>query len=297
MPIFYRGASIGTYWHQHDARRTGFRAHFPGAGRSQQVSRLVHHIARGTTISPFVSLTRSYGIACGYALAGEKLPTAAQPAYVYQIEIEEQDGFGTKLLDPVSVIGRQLQPPYEWKSYHHDGEASFLLGVIDPVGHAREVQRPALFPPGGKPTPRAPQLHAETRSLGAGPARCRDSGRGRGRQGSSSKSLGDLLTMDQPIRMNYEAREIRLPKGLGDGEVVFVGATVFDEPPLPFAIVNYERAGKLQEKGLRMDLHKRVFLDHFEDTVLEQALAKSGASVAVAIGVARREYAAKSASN
>ena len=165
MPIFYRGAGIGTYWHQHDARRTGFKAHYPGAGRSSQVSRLVQHIARGTTISPFVSLTRSYGIACGYAWSGDELPTSFQPAYVYQIEIEEQDGHETTLLDPVTAIAKQLQSPYEWKSYHHDGQASFLLGVVDPDGHAGEMQRTALFPPGDRPTPRPPQLHAELEAL------------------------------------------------------------------------------------------------------------------------------------
>ena len=129
------------------------------------MSRLVQHIARGTTISPFVSLTRSYGIACGYALSGEELPTAAQPAYVYQVEIEERDGHETKLLDPVATIARQLQSPYEWKSYHHDGESSFLLGVVDPDRHAAELKRDALFPPGDRPTPRAPQLHAELEAM------------------------------------------------------------------------------------------------------------------------------------
>jgi len=129
------------------------------------VSRLVQHIARGTTISPFVSLTRSYGIPCGYALSGDELPTAAQPAYVYRIEIETQDGHETKLLDPVTEIARHLQSPYEWKSYHHDGESSFLLGVVDPDRHAAELRRETRFPPGDRPTPRAPQLHAELEAL------------------------------------------------------------------------------------------------------------------------------------
>lgn len=129
------------------------------------MSRLVQHIARGTTISPFVSLTRSYGVACGYACSGESLPTVKQPAYVYQIEIEEQDGHQTKLLDPVAAIAKQLQSPYEWKSYHHDGQASFLLGVVDPDRHLGELRRPALFPPGDRPTPRAPLLHAELEAM------------------------------------------------------------------------------------------------------------------------------------
>ena len=165
MPIFYRGAGIGSYWHQHDARRSGFKAHYPGAGRSSQVSRLVQHITRGTTISPFVSLTRSYGIACGYALSGDELPTAGQPAYVYQIEIEKEDGHETNLLDPVAVIAKQLQSPFEWKSYHHDGEASFLLGVIDPAKHGDKLSRGTKFPPGDHPTPRSPQLYSELEAM------------------------------------------------------------------------------------------------------------------------------------
>ena len=95
--------------------------------------------------------------------------------------------------------------------------------------------------------------------------------------------------MSQPIRLNYEAREVRLPEGLADGDVVFVAATVFDEPPVPFAIVNYKLAGKLQKKGLRMDLDKRVFLDHFDDAAFEQSLAALGIPVATAIGKARSE--------
>ena len=96
--------------------------------------------------------------------------------------------------------------------------------------------------------------------------------------------------MAQPIKLNYETREIRLPAGLSDNrDIVFVGATIFDEPPLPFAIVKYEQAGELQQRGLRMDLDKRVFLGYFEDPVLQATLSQAAVLVAEAIGKARHE--------
>lgn len=37
-----------------------------------------------------------------------------------------------------------------------------------------------------------------------------------------------------------------------------------------FVLVRYSRAGKEQEFGLRLDLDKKIFLDHFEDTDLDK---------------------------
>jgi len=59
MPIFYRGAGVGTYWHQHDARLTGFMPKAPTIVSS--VDRVMQHVARGSISSPYISLTRSYG--------------------------------------------------------------------------------------------------------------------------------------------------------------------------------------------------------------------------------------------
>jgi hypothetical protein len=130
MPIYYRGAGVGTYWHMNDARISGFTPHYPGAGRG--INRVRHHIARGTTASPYVSLTRSYGVAWGYALAGRNLPTIDNPAYVYEVEIDENDGLGTRLLDPVQAIAVGLGSPYETRTYHHDGDSSFCLALSSP---------------------------------------------------------------------------------------------------------------------------------------------------------------------
>ena len=159
MPIFYRGAALGTYWHKNDARLTGFTSHYPGAGCT--LSRVMQHIVRGTTASPYVSLTRSYGIALGYALAGCAPPTPSNPAFVYEIEIDELDGLGTRLLDPLTEVVKGLGSPYDSRPYQHDGEASFLLGIADPVDHHDDLNQPVRYAPPGQGTMRSPLLGIE----------------------------------------------------------------------------------------------------------------------------------------
>jgi len=55
MPIFYRGAGVGTYWHSNNAQQTGFTPRSPGT--SATINALMHYIARGTVTSPYISLT------------------------------------------------------------------------------------------------------------------------------------------------------------------------------------------------------------------------------------------------
>ncbi len=121
VAIFYRGAGIGTYWHIHDARQTGFNA------RARQMQptpdRLMLHIARGTVNSPFISLTRSYGIALNYAnFFGTEISTLQHPSYVYEREINEPVPSGLKLLDPIKVVAPVLPQPLSINPpYQHDG--------------------------------------------------------------------------------------------------------------------------------------------------------------------------------
>ena len=91
-------------------------------------------------------------------------PRGCQPTST-RLRSKSKTATRTNLLDPVAVIAKQLQSPYEWKSYPHDGEASFLLGVVDPAKHADKLTRGTKFPPGDKPTPRAPQLHSELEAM------------------------------------------------------------------------------------------------------------------------------------
>ncbi|MCC6539751.1 MAG: hypothetical protein IT162_19540 [Bryobacterales bacterium] len=50
----------------------------------------------------------------------------------------------------------------------------------------------------------------------------------------------------------------------------FPAAKLFTTPPLPFAIVECTVNGEEQSLGLRLDLDKQVFLDHFSDAAQEQ---------------------------
>ncbi len=141
MPLFWRGAPVGSYWHIHDARLTGFTSHFPG--QSPTVNRMVQHIAMGTTASPFISLTRSYAVALSYALffSGTSV-SSTNPAYVYEIEIDPPPPRGLTLLDPVKEISA-VADPLGLCPYHHDGLPTFLLGVA----HSRMKHYLSQHPP------------------------------------------------------------------------------------------------------------------------------------------------------
>ncbi len=184
MAIFCRGAGIGTYWHIHDARQSGFIARSP---QMQPTSdRLMLHIARGTVNSPFISLTRSYGIALNYAnFFGNEIPTPQNPAYVYEIEINEPIPSGYKLLDPIKEVAPVLPAPLGTNPpYQHDGGPAFLLGVVDPINMREFLTQNAPQPPASAGTPRTPNLtialetlvrtlrDAEVLAEGAIPADC-----------------------------------------------------------------------------------------------------------------------------
>lgn len=158
MAIFYRRAGIGTYWHTHDARQTGFVARAPQMPST--VDRLMLHIARGTVNSPFISLTRSYGIALNYAnFFGNEVPTRECPAYVYEIEINEPILPELKLLDPIKELAPILPPPLgNHPPYQHDGGPAFLLGVVDPINMRKFLTQHAPQPPASAGTPRTPNL-------------------------------------------------------------------------------------------------------------------------------------------
>jgi hypothetical protein len=124
MAIFYRGAGIGTWWHVHDARVSGFTPHFPGADRDQAI--LTHsakrHIRNGTSASPFVSLTRSLSVAWSYAVfGGKRLPSEDEKAYIYEIKIDKCPA-GLDLFDPLVLIANEVRTQLLSElSYQHDG--------------------------------------------------------------------------------------------------------------------------------------------------------------------------------
>lgn len=153
MPSLFRGAGVGTYWHVHDARALGFSAH--AAHIPVNPSTIMEHITRATTISPYISLTRSYGVAVEYARNfGRKYPSASQPAYVYQIVLDSS----VTVIDPIKEVSASLPDPLSDPHYAHDGRPSFLLGVIDPLRLNKFLTQDVLFPPGSGGTKRPPTL-------------------------------------------------------------------------------------------------------------------------------------------
>ena len=70
MAIFYRGAGISTYWYLNDPIEQGFVARDPEM--TPTTTRQMLHIARSTVNSPFISLTRSYGVAWRYAMVSSE---------------------------------------------------------------------------------------------------------------------------------------------------------------------------------------------------------------------------------
>lgn len=146
MAIFYKGAAVGTQWHKNDARNTGFT---PWRNLLPSTQRLINHIAKGIVTSPYISLTRSYAVALGYALMGTPTPTPTNPAYVYEIEFREDLLHAPlRLVDPVREVSTALQ-----LSYLHEGLPSFLLGVVDPNQMGNFLTIPAPQPPPAPPRP------------------------------------------------------------------------------------------------------------------------------------------------
>jgi hypothetical protein len=113
----------------------------------------MHHIANATTTSPYISLTRSYGVAHDYAINGRILPTSTNPAFVYEIDIPDPPPTGMTVIDPVAAVAAAYSNPLMSLTYHHDGDSKFLLGVIDPVKMAAERWAPVRVPPGSTATP------------------------------------------------------------------------------------------------------------------------------------------------
>src|SRR5262245_57963331 len=112
MPLYYKGAGPGTYWHINDASTTGFTAASPALPQSW--TRIVQHVGNGSTVSPYISLTRSYGIAWDYAvLCGRRTPRASvlDPGYVYEIELDDPLPAGLQLMDAIQEIARGCCPP------------------------------------------------------------------------------------------------------------------------------------------------------------------------------------------
>ena len=150
MPRYYRGIAPGSVLHTVDLR-TGMSARSAAAAPS--VTAIIDHVAKSATMSPYISFSRSYGIAASYARPSPAVAgTGGPPGYVYAIDIPDKSflrRLGIQLIDPVVEIADAVNDPVADPSYHHNGEPDFIHGVADPGGVGAVVlYRPALQPPG-----------------------------------------------------------------------------------------------------------------------------------------------------
>jgi len=164
MALFYKGVGVGTHLHANDPRTIGMssRASF----MANNIDATMRHVARGTTVSPYVSLTRSYGVAEMYAReASLTFPTTAVPAYVFEVNIPEPAPAGLILIDPVKVVAAALPLPETSLSYFHDGDKDFILGVASPHLMAPHLHAPIRVPPGSGGASRAANLTLQLETL------------------------------------------------------------------------------------------------------------------------------------
>jgi hypothetical protein len=163
MPTFYKGIGPGTHWHAIDLRTNGLSARAPGVQPS--ISALIAHIRLGTTQSPYISLTRSYGVAESYARVGRITATQQNPGYVYELVINDPLPSGMVLIDPAVDIANTNANLFASPSYHHDGGPTFLLGVVDPVSMAAHLNGFAPSPPGSGAIQRPPNLSNDLEAI------------------------------------------------------------------------------------------------------------------------------------
>ena len=134
---YFRGAPRGSYWHSNDARKTGFSARSPLSPPT--VFRLINSISQGTYESPYISLTRSYGIAREYSLVGPSgISTKKSPGYVYEITIDKSNTIDINLVDPIKEIARILPSPYSHDSYQHNGSSEYMNYIVQPYAYEPE---------------------------------------------------------------------------------------------------------------------------------------------------------------
>jgi hypothetical protein len=79
-------------------------------------------------------------------------------------------------------------------------------------------------------------------------------------------------------RVGYQTRTLALPAsiGSGHGDVRFLRLIRFTCPASPLTIVQYALKGQEQELGLRLDLDKMAFLDHYaDDSEVERTAARA----------------------
>jgi hypothetical protein len=77
----------------------------------------------------------------------------------------------------------------------------------------------------------------------------------------------------------------RIPQRNTNGaSIEFVQAQMLEGRQSPFALVLYKKNGVMPRYGLRLDLHKRSFLDHFEDSEIEAVNREAAVEISEIVG-------------
>lgn len=165
MPRFYKGVGVGTYLHMHrnNVMRHGMQPTSPH--KPYDINALFDHIG-GHTSSPCMSLTRSFGVARDYAIDGRIRPASGLPGYVYAIDIDWPPPDPIKMvLDPVAAIAAEVNTPLAPTSYHHNGDMTLLLGLVNELTMRRYLTRLAHEPPGSSATPAPARIDPALRAI------------------------------------------------------------------------------------------------------------------------------------
>ena len=66
--------------------------------------------------------------------------------------------------------------------------------------------------------------------------------------------------------------------------IEFIQAQMLEGRQSPFALVFYKQNGMMPRYGLRLDLHKRFFLDHFDDIEVDAGSQETAREIAEIVG-------------
>ena len=100
------------------------------------------------------------------------MATAADPGFVYEVDLGDPLPAGMRLLDPMQVVTGAFANPLAAPSYQHNGASRFVLGVIDPLRMGHLLAVPSRQPPPAGGVAHPPNLTDELTAL---PRALRDS--------------------------------------------------------------------------------------------------------------------------
>lgn len=88
--------------------------------------------------------------------------------------------------------------------------------------------------------------------------------------------MPEILTIDLKGRVRKRTRN--------GASIEFIQAQMLEGRQSPFALVLYQENGIMPKYGLRLDLHKKSFLDHFDDTDMEAVNREAAAEITEIVG-------------